>query len=416
MSEIPESPEVKITLILLLAMTMSMTGFAIHLYLPALPSIAKQLSASINQIEATVSFFILGFAVSQLFLGALSDKLGRVQVMSMGLLLFSAASFLCSFSQTAMQFQVLRFIQALGAGASVVVFPLINDMFDKQKSARLISLILATLITTPILAPIIGSQLLQFFSWQSIFYSLAIYALLGFILVQVFLKKQLSIHILKNKKMTLPSMPFFRRYFQILNNENAVMHILIQSFSFAGFFAYLTASPFIYIEYFGKSEQFYGYLISSGAFLAVCINLCNAKFFYSFPPLKKVLWGGYAHVLSSLFLLLTYVFDFGFYGVFLSCIFYSSIMSFTLPNTLASFLSKFKHTGSGVANSVLGFIQFSFCFLSSYWMSTLDSKDSKDMLLTMSGFAFLVMLSSLRLSKATKKLQSYKVSRKTLAP
>ncbi len=394
-------------MIVMLGMVTALTAFATDMYTPALPIVAKELSLSIDDIEATISFFILGLAVSQLFLGALSDRVGRANVIIVGFLFFTLASFLCAIATQAWQFQTFRFIQALGGGASVAVFPIVTDLFDKRRSTQVISYIIAILTIAPIIAPLIGSQIILYYSWQAIFYILGLYSLIVVFGVWFFVRKKTkktAVSLPQKKTNTAQLITFFRSYLIVLQDRYSLAHIFMVSFAFAGFFSFLTASPFVYITYYGINEQQYAYfLATSGIFMAL-INIVNAKILYKIEPINKAIFSAFLFSFFGLMLFLIYLFGLGFWWIACFSICYTATLGFMMPNTLASFLSRFKEKGdSGTANSVFGFTEFFLAFVGSYLASVTLSKNASPMLILMSISALATFISVLILMRLKKK-------------
>jgi len=129
----------KVTLVAILSAVFMLAPLAIDMYLPALPTIAQDLHASIDQIEATVAILLFGYALGQLVLGPLSDRFGRIPILLLGLITFTVSSALAGVVQSVEQLYVCRLFQAFGGAGSVVVFPMVRDRYDVKKSAQIIS-------------------------------------------------------------------------------------------------------------------------------------------------------------------------------------------------------------------------------------------------------------------------------------
>lgn len=177
-----------ISMVIALGAVFSLAPFAIDMYLPALPLLAVDLGTSIDQMEATVAIFLAGYALSQLILGPLSDIFGRRKVLIVGLVVYAIGSLLCMIAGSIEQFYAFRFIQALGGGASVVVFPLVRDRFDDATGAKVISYILAIVVVAPLIAPLIGGYILIFAGWPAIFLLLTAAAVVTLAINAVVLK------------------------------------------------------------------------------------------------------------------------------------------------------------------------------------------------------------------------------------
>lgn len=131
-----------VSIVVALGAVFTLAPLATDMYLPAFPRMARGLATSIDHIEATVSVFFVGHAISQLLFGPLSDRFGRVAILTVGLSLFVAGSVMSGLAVNAEQLFIFRLIQALGGGASVVVFAIVADRFDENQSPRVISYII----------------------------------------------------------------------------------------------------------------------------------------------------------------------------------------------------------------------------------------------------------------------------------
>ena len=158
----------------------SLTAFgplAIDTYLPSFPALSRDLGVPASSVEATVAVYFLGLALGQSFYGPVADRSGRKRPLYAGLLLFILASAGCAMTQSIGALIALRFLQALGGSAQIVVArAVVRDYFDERDSARVLSLLMLVMGLAPILAPLLGGQLVVSFGWRSIFWTLAAFA------------------------------------------------------------------------------------------------------------------------------------------------------------------------------------------------------------------------------------------------
>jgi DHA1 family bicyclomycin/chloramphenicol resistance-like MFS transporter len=160
----------RLRLALALGPLIAVGPLAIDTYLPALPAMADSYGVRVTDVERSVSLYVMGTALGQLLGGPLSDHLGRKPVAWGGLLLFALASLLISLSTALWQLDLLRVIQALGGGATVVVAAAsVRDWFDGQEAARVLSNIGLIMLIAPLVAPAVGAMLVLLQGWQAIF-------------------------------------------------------------------------------------------------------------------------------------------------------------------------------------------------------------------------------------------------------
>ena len=161
-------------LLALLALLSSFTPLSIDLYLPALPVIAVDLHGTAGDIQLTLSAFMIAFGVGQIFYGPAGDRYGRRPVILSGLCVYVLVSIGCAFAGEAMQLVALRLLQGLAACGSVVLArTMVRDLAERDQAARAMSLMMACTSIAPMLAPLIGGQILWFLGWRAIFFILA---------------------------------------------------------------------------------------------------------------------------------------------------------------------------------------------------------------------------------------------------
>src|SRR5690348_16398717 len=172
------SNPIRVRHILILGLLMAFGPLSTDMYLPALPALSHDLNASMSQVQMTLSAGILGLAIGPLITGPLSDSLGRKRPLIAGIIAFILASLLCVIAPSVPVLTVLRFIQGMaGAAGIVIAVAMARDLYSGDTMARFLSLLMLVNGIAPIIAPLIGSQLLTFTNWQGIFITLAIFGI-----------------------------------------------------------------------------------------------------------------------------------------------------------------------------------------------------------------------------------------------
>src|SRR5919197_1613202 len=173
-------------LIVLLGALTAFAPMSIDMYLPALPTIGAAFSATPGHVQLSLASFFLGVAIGQAFYGPIADRFGRKKPLYAGLSLFAIASAGCAMATSINMLIVLRFFQALGAcSGQVIARAVVRDVFEPKESARVFSLLLLVMGVSPILAPLVGGQILGWFEWRVVFWvitALALFGLVGVIL------------------------------------------------------------------------------------------------------------------------------------------------------------------------------------------------------------------------------------------
>src|SRR5271170_2273698 len=155
---------------------------SIDIYLPALPMLRHALAADETQTLFTLSAFFIGFGVGQLFLGPLSDRFGRKRPLLAGLIVYTIASVACARATSMPELVLWRFVQAFGG--SVVpssVQAMVRDLYDRNQSARVLSLNMVVTASAPVVAPLIGGQILLWLDWRAIFWVLVGFGVLSLV-------------------------------------------------------------------------------------------------------------------------------------------------------------------------------------------------------------------------------------------
>ena len=175
----------------LMAMVFSLSPLAIDMYLPALPQMAEFFGTKIDAMEASIAIYLISFALGQLVFGSLADSLNKTSLLSWGLFGFALASLVVALSPNTTQLYLGRAAQGFLGGTSVVVFALIQQNYGQQKSSQIISYIMAVVVIAPMLAPMVGSQILLHLGWQWIFFCLGFFAFIT-LFTQLFINCQNS--------------------------------------------------------------------------------------------------------------------------------------------------------------------------------------------------------------------------------
>ncbi len=257
-----------------LGLLCGLTPFAVDMYLPSIPDIAADLNSTTTQVQFTISAFLLAFSLGQLFYGPISDSWGRKRVLIFGLVIFIVSSLFSAEAQTLNQLLAWRGLQAFGGGAiGVCVNATLRDRYDGNQLAKMMSYLLIVTIIAPMIAPLIGGQLLKFFHWPTIFYLLAGLATFGLLLYSTCIKE--SHH--KERRVKLELKSVWVNYKLILTDPKSLAYLLIGGFSSAPMFIFITLSPFIYLELFGVSQQEFGLYFGANVILMMTSSWVNTR-------------------------------------------------------------------------------------------------------------------------------------------
>ena len=225
------------------------------MYLPALPSIAKDLNISANYAQMTLTAWFLGAASMQLIFGPISDRIGRRPVLLGGGLLFIIATLVCSFTSNINVLLVARFLQGCAVCTiGTAGYSSIHECFDQRKAIHILAIMGSITVLAPAFGPLAGSLVLQWFSWRWIFGILAIWAMTGWFFLWLWMPESNPI----DQQHPLDWRLIYQNYVSILLNSRFVFNTLIFCFTFLGMIAWIAAGPFLVIDKFKSSTLIFG--------------------------------------------------------------------------------------------------------------------------------------------------------------
>jgi MFS transporter, DHA1 family, multidrug resistance protein len=247
----------------------TLTAFAplsIDMYLPGLPALARELNTDAGSAQFTLAIFFIGMAAGQAVYGPLADRYGRKWPLLIGCLLYVLASLGCALAPNIGGLIASRLLQALGGCAGMVIArSVVRDCFEPADSARVYASLMLVTGLAPILAPLIGGQVLLIASWRMVFYILAGFGLLCVMLVAFGLPETLP----PERRVQAGLSQSLAIYGQLLADKQFVAYALVGGFIFAGMFAYIAGSPFVFIDLYGVAPEYYGWIFGANALCLV---------------------------------------------------------------------------------------------------------------------------------------------------
>ncbi len=250
-------------LIVFLALLNAFVPLSIDLYLPALPSMTSVFGSSEATAKLTLSLFILGFAVSMLFWGPLSDRYGRKPILTAGLILYILGGFICAIAPSMAVLIAGRSLQGVGCGGiQAVSMAIVKDTCRGKVMESVLAWIQTMTVVCPMAAPILGAWLLKFTPWQGLFWILLGFAVVA-LMISLALRETLRDPLDTAAWRTLARIP------HVLRHKGLAALLLIFSLSSMPFMAYLASSSFIYVNTFGASPEAYSYYFAASAGVTV---------------------------------------------------------------------------------------------------------------------------------------------------
>ncbi|MEZ8825137.1 Bcr/CflA family multidrug efflux MFS transporter [Vibrio amylolyticus] len=332
----------------------ALTPLAIDMYLPAMPAIAKDLGVTAGEVQFTLTAYLAGFAIGQLFHGPFADSFGRRPVLLVGIVLFAIASVISATTTGIEALTYVRFAQGFaGAAAAVVIQALVRDMFDREDFARAMSFVTLVMTIAPLLAPMIGGYLAIWFGWRSIFAVLAVFAIIVIALVVWKIPETLAI----DKRHPLRLGTTLRNYAGLFRNPTAMGLIFSGSFSFAGMFAFLTAGAFVYIDIFGVRPDQFGYLFGLNIVAMIIMTAINGRLVKKVGSHAMMRLGLTIQLIAGLGLLVGWMLDLGLWGTVPFVVMFIGTISTIGSNSMGLLLSGYPNM-AGTASSLAGTLRF----------------------------------------------------------
>lgn len=266
----PESPWFTV----LLGALTAMTAFAVDMSLPALPTLAVAFATTSDRVQLTLSLFVLGYGVGQLFYGPLSDRFGRRPMLLLGLGVYTLAGFACAVSPNIEILVMARLVQGFGACVGPVLGrAVVRDHHSGARAAQMMSYMTVVFALAPLVAPLIGGFLLDQFGWPAIYLSLASFGLA--LTLATWLGFAESLRSPDPHAMHLARLLANARVF--LGNRLCVGYALVNSFVFAGLFAFISGSPFVIIEVYHVPARQFGFFFAFSALGLMIGALANSR-------------------------------------------------------------------------------------------------------------------------------------------
>ncbi|ELE1410775.1 multidrug effflux MFS transporter [Campylobacter upsaliensis] len=359
----------KFRLIFILALMSSIAPLSTDMYLPALSQVKQSFETSEFLTQLSLASFFIAFALGQLIYGPLSDVFGRKIPALVGIFLFMLSSLFCVIIDNIYVFIILRFFEALGGCAGVVIArAIVNDLFELKEAASIFALMMVFSALAPMLSPSFGGFLIEYFSWHSIFATLFGLGILLFLLI-FFALKESAPHLKRQKfshKETLKSYRF------VLKDKPFILYVSCASLVLAAMFAYITGSSFVFINFFGLSERDFGLLFGINALGFVIFANINAKMVQKIPSEKILFYALIIMLISTLILFVNSLIKPNFWLFELSIFTSIALLGFIAPNTTTLAMARFKDH-SGTASAVLGTSQFALAGVISFIVSAVGA-------------------------------------------
>jgi DHA1 family bicyclomycin/chloramphenicol resistance-like MFS transporter len=271
----------RLRLVLVLGALVALGPLSIDMYLPALPTIARDLLSTESTIQLTISGTVLGLGLGQLLVGPLSDAVGRRMPLIVGTGVHVLASLLCLVAPNVELLTAARVLQGLGASAgAVLALAMVRDLFTDQAAATLLSRLILVMGVSPVLAPTLGSALLRWTQWRGVFVALAVLALAIAVFAAVALPETLPAH----RRQPLELGATVRAYGTLLTDRTFVGLLLVAGLAMAALFGFVAGASFVFQQQYGLTQAQFGLLFGVSAVWLIAATQLNARLMRRYRP------------------------------------------------------------------------------------------------------------------------------------
>lgn len=342
----------------LLGALSALPALSMDMYLPALPQVTEELRSPAVTVQLTLTACLAGLALGQLVVGPMSDRWGRRRPLLAGMVLYVLATAVCAFASTTELLIGFRLLQGLSGAAGIVIArAIVRDLYDGVAMARFFSTLMLISGVAPIVAPLIGGQVLRLTDWHGVFVVLTVVGVLLTVVVWRCLPETLSPGERHSGGLgeTLGAMR------GLLADRAFTGYMLTGGFTFAALFAYVSASSFVVQEIYGASPQTYSLLFGLNSVALVALGQVNGKILVGRVSMDKVTGVGLAVITAAAAVLLALTSGWfgpvGLLPVAAGLFVLMAAMSLVLPNTNALALMRTRHA-AGSASALLGTTSF----------------------------------------------------------
>ncbi|HLZ59488.1 MAG TPA: multidrug effflux MFS transporter [Ktedonosporobacter sp.] len=346
------SSRIRVRDVLILGGLGALGPLANDMYVPALPALSHDLSATTSQAQMTLSAFILGLALGGVIAGPISDARGRRWPLLIGVAVYALASLLSVIVPSINTLIALRFVQGIaGAAGIAIALAIVSDLYAGIARARFFSLLMQINGLAPMLAPMIGGQLLRFTSWHGVFVALTLAGVVLLAASAFGLNETLPASRRQSGGIT-STLAAFR---ELLTDRRFVGYALSCGFAFTACIIYISVSPFILQNIYGVSPQLLGIMFGINALGIVIVAQVNARLIGRVSSQRLLTWGYGMIALGGISLLVVALTGIGLVGILPAFFVLASSLGLIMPNATTLALSNTRAAGS--ASALLGVLQ-----------------------------------------------------------
>lgn len=344
----------RLTYILVLGALTALGPFTVDMYLPAFPAVQAEFGVGAAAVQLTLTATMVGFALGQLLVGPWSDRVGRRLPLVLATAVHVAASLAIAVAPTIEALIGLRVLQGIGAAAGgVVATAIVRDLFAGVPMVRMLSRLALVSGLAPVIAPLVGSQLLRVMSWHGTFVVLAVYGTVITVAAALFVVETHP----RERRIAMGEVSVAHRYRVLFADRIFVGTVVIAGMTFTGLFAYLSFSSFLFQTVYGLNAQQYGLLFAVNS-LGVIIGVQTAARLVRRIGPQWILVGAITlGVVSAVAIVVLDAVGAGIWGVLVPLFFFILSCGFCFPTQQAIALAGHANE-AGTAASLLGAVNF----------------------------------------------------------
>ncbi|CAN7381524.1 multidrug effflux MFS transporter [Microbacterium sp. LjRoot45] len=344
----------RVLYVILLGALTALGPFTIDLYLPAFPVLREDFGTTDAAIQLTLTGTMIGFALGQLIVGPLSDKVGRRLPLLAVTALHVLASTAAALAPSLELLSAARVLMGAGAAAGgVVAAAIVRDLFGGRRLVVMLSRLALVSGVAPVLAPLVGSGLLLVTSWRGIFGVLAVYGAVMLISAIVFIPETLP----KARRQDRGATTVWQRYRSVFSDRVFIGVLIIGGMTFSGLFSYLSASSFLFQESYGFDAQQYGLLFAANSLGVVLGVQVAARLAARFGPQWVLAWSTSVLAVAAVAIIVTDQLGLGLWGTVVPLFFFMTACGFTFPCVQVLALDRHGNA-AGTAQSIVGATNF----------------------------------------------------------
>ncbi|WP_019178798.1 Bcr/CflA family efflux MFS transporter [Microbacterium yannicii] len=344
----------RILYIVLLGALTALGPFTIDLYLPAFPVLEEDFQTTAAAIQLTLTGTMIGFALGQLVVGPLSDKVGRRVPLLVVTALHVIASVAAALAPTLELLSIARVFMGAGAAAGgVVAAAIVRDLFGGRRLVVMLSRLALVSGVAPVLAPLVGSALLLVVSWRGIFVVLAIYGAVMLVSAIIFIPETLP----RARRHERGATTVWQRYRSVFSDRVFIGVLIIGGMTFSGLFSYLSASPFLFQVTYAFDPQQYGVLFAVNSLGVVLGVQAASRLAARFGPQWVLAWSTAVLFVAASVIILADQLGLGLWGTVVPLFVFMTACGFSFP--CVQVLALDRHgKAAGTAQSIVGATNF----------------------------------------------------------